>query len=159
MAILFTVSDKSSYSGLSIARTAILPLDKVCFESSASLSIILTSTPFSINLAAKATELSSTPSTAQIIASGFVLIEIFCGLHSFKPTSRLDGTVTASSPYIIVKLNAVVSYIIDDPSLRFLSLSSAKTDSLMSASNSKIAAINGASGCKFGIIILPAGIT
>ena len=86
-------------------------------------------------------------------------MEMFCGLHSFKPTSRLEGTVTASSPYIIVKLNAVVSYIIDDPSLRFLSLSSAKTDSIMSASNSKIAAINGASGCKFGIIILPAGIT
>ena len=69
-----------------------------------------------------------------------------------------SGTVTASKPYIIVKLNAVVSYIIDEPSLKVASLSFLRTSSSISASNSNIAEINGASGCRLGIIMLPAGI-
>ena len=57
-----------------------------------------------------------------------------------------------------MKLKAVVSYIKDDPFLMLFCFSSCKTDSSISASNSKIAEINGASGCLFGIIILPLGI-
>ena len=57
-----------------------------------------------------------------------------------------SGTVTASNPYIIVKLKAVVSYIIDEPSLKVASLSFLRTSSSISASNSNIAEIKGASG-------------
>ena len=64
-----------------------------------------------------------------------------------------SGTETAERPNIIEKLNAVVSYIIDEPSRKFSCLSSSKTDSLISASNSNIAEIRGASGCLFGMIV------
>ena len=46
----------------------------------------------------------------------------------------------------MVRLNAVVSYIIDEPFFKVTCLSSSKTDSFISASNSNIAAIKGASG-------------
>ena len=63
------VSCKLLYEGLSIAITATLPLDKSCPDNVEFLSIIRTCTFCSSNLAAKATDLSSLPSTAQITAS------------------------------------------------------------------------------------------
>ena len=80
------------------------------------------------------------------------------GAQGSRSSDISSATVNAGKPYIIVKLNAVVSYITEEPSLRLSCLSSIKTESLISASNSRIAAINGASGCLLGIIRLPFGI-
>ena len=78
--------------------------------------------------------------------------------HFIKLEFMFSGTVMAGKPYIIDKLNAVVSYIIDEPSRRLDCLSFTRTASSISASNSIIAARIGASGCRLGIIKLPTGI-
>ena len=141
-----TISCKSLVVGLSIAITATLPLERVCPDSVAFLSIILTLIFLSNNLAANATDLSSLPSTAQITASSLTSIISSAG----DQTSKLDlsscGTVIAGKPNIIVKLNAVVSYIIEEPFLILFCFSSMRTSSSISASNSSIADIRGASG-------------
>ena len=84
--------------GLSMRMTATLPLDKLYPERLASLSIILTWTSCSINLAAKATELSSTPSVAHITA--WLLTSIVCFDDSQVTILVLifSGTVIASRP-------------------------------------------------------------
>ena len=108
--------------------------------------------------AAKATDLSSIPSVAHITASSVISLMIWFGSHLTRLDSIFSPTVKASSPYIIVKLKAVVSYIIDEPFFNLFCLSSNRTASSMSASNSNIAAIRGASGWRLGIIMLPEGI-
>ena len=145
--------------GLSIAITATLPRDNFWPESIDSLSMIRTWTFSSSSLAANATDLSSSPSTAHIIALSFIAIFEEEGSQLTRFLSICSRAVTAGSPYIIVKLNAVVSYIIEEPSLRFSCRSSIRTDSSISASNSNIAFMRGASGCLFGIIKLPSGIS
>ena len=80
------------------------------------------------------------------------------GDQLLKLPFRSWGTVIAGNPNIIVKLNAVVSYIIDEPFFILFCFSSINTSSSISASNSSIAEISGASGWLFGIIILPGGI-
>ena len=59
----------------------------------------------------------------------------------------------------MLKFHAVVSYISDEPSRNVRCRSSTSTDFFTSASNSKIAATNGASGWRLGTIRLPAGIS
>ena len=149
---------KLLYEGLSIAITATLPLDKSCPDKVEFLSIILTCTFCSSNLAAKATDLSSLPSTAQITASWLISNDSGEGVQSVKLSFKSWGTVIAGNPNIIVKLNAVVSYIIDEPFFILFCFSSISTSSSISASNSRIAETRGASGWLFGIIILPVGI-
>ena len=107
--------------------------------------ITLTSTPSSIKRAAKATERSSSPLTDHITAfSSNSKYEDF-DFQGIKFEVRFSGTVMVSRPYIIDKLNAVVSYIIEEPSLKLACFSFTRTDSSIFASNSIIAAINGAS--------------
>ena len=79
-------------------------------------------------------------------------------LSKLKTVFQKDGTVTAGNPYIIVRLKAVVSYINEDPSLMLFCFSSIRTESSISASNSNIAEMSGASGWLLGMIILPTGI-
>ena len=141
-----------------MANTTTLPLLINLFESVVSLSITLTSIPFSINLAAKATERSSMPFVTHMTAVSLISILVGEGVHLSKLVFIFSGTVIADNPYIIEKLKAVVSYIIDEPSLRFFCLSSINTSLSISASNSNIAEIKGASGCLLGIIKLPFGI-
>ena len=158
VAAALIISCKSVELGLSIAITATLPLDRLWPDKTESLSIILTWIFCSKSLAAKATDLSSLPSTAHITASLLTSITSGEGFQGFKFDLISWGTVKAGNPYIIVRLNAVVSYIIDDPFLILFCFSSIKTSSSISASNSRIADIIGASGWLFGTIILPTGI-
>ena len=102
--------------------------------------------------------MSSIPSVAHITASSLTSIEVTEDSQTSKFELIFSETVIASRPYTIEKLNAVVSYIIEEPSLRTLCFSSISTSSSISASNSIIAAIRGASAWRFGIIILPGGI-
>ena len=120
--------------------------------------MIRTLRPCSISLAANATERSSSPSTDQALALLSTLMSAVAASQGDNPSLISSLTVTAGNPYIIVRFQAVVSYIIDDPFLRVFCRSSIRTDFLSSASNSIIAAMSGASGCRFGIIKLPGGI-
>ena len=144
---------------MSNARAITLPLVNDLLDKLISLSTILSFTPCSINLAANATDKSSSPSTAHIIAEASTSISIEEGVHEIRFLFRCIGIVKASNPYIIVKLNAVVSYIIEEPFFKVACRSLTRTSLSISASNSNIADTNGASGCLFGIIILPMGIT
>ena len=123
-----------------------LPLDRSCPDNVEALSIILTCIFCSNNLAAKATDLSSDPSTAHITAPSLTSTNGVGEFHICKFFEIFCGTVTAGNPYIIVRLKAVVSYINEDPSLMLFCFSSIRTESSISASNSNIAEMSGASG-------------
>ena len=146
VAVFDTSEVKFLTLGLSICSTITLPLDNDLFDSKKSLSTILTITSCSISLAANDTDESSSPSTAHITASSFTSIVMGEGSHSSRSSLRNSGTVIASKPYIIVKLKAVVSYMIDEPFFKVACLSLLRTSLSISASNSRIAETKGASG-------------
>ena len=141
--------------GLSIAVTNTDPRETVFPDKTVALSVILTLTPCSIKRAANATERSSSPLTVHAIADAWTSTVGVCPRHGLSPSSRCWGTVTAASPYIMLKFQAVVSYMSDEPSRKLRCRSSTRTDLRTSASNSSIAATKGASGCRLGIIKLP----
>ena len=139
-------SVRLSSFGLSMAVTKTEPRGSDSPDNSVALSIIRTCTPDSMRRAANATERSSSPLTLHAMASAATSILGAALCQGCRPSFRYSGTVTAGSPYIMLKFQAVVSYMRDEPSRSVRCRSSTRTDFLTSASNSRIAATRGASG-------------